>query len=40
MADQISTISKVRLKDKIGALSPADMQEIESAIRVQLGFSR
>ncbi len=40
MADQIATISKIRLKDKIGTLSPADMQGIENAIRVQLGLPR
>lgn len=38
MADQIATVSKIRLKGKIGALSPADMQAVEQAIRVQLGF--
>jgi mRNA interferase MazF len=40
MADQIATISKIRLKEKIGTLSPADMQGIENAIRVQLGLPR
>ena len=38
MADQIATVTKLRLKEKIGALSSAEMQAIEQAIRVQLGF--
>lgn len=38
MADQIATVAKMRLKEKIGALSSADMQAIEQAIRLQLGF--
>ena len=39
MADQIATVAKLRLKEKIGALSPAEMQAIEQAIRVcSLGF--
>ncbi|MBI5120253.1 MAG: type II toxin-antitoxin system PemK/MazF family toxin [Rhodospirillales bacterium] len=38
MADQIATVAKMRLKEKIGTLSSADMQAIEQAIRLQLGF--
>lgn len=39
MADQIATVSKQRLGSKAGNLSRQDMQAIERAIRVQLGFS-
>lgn len=39
MADQIATVSKLRLKEKIGSLSPSGMQDIERAIRLQLGIS-
>ena len=39
MADQIATVSKERLKSKLGALSRADMQSLERAIRLQLGLS-
>ncbi|MBF0268668.1 MAG: type II toxin-antitoxin system PemK/MazF family toxin [Alphaproteobacteria bacterium] len=38
MADQIATVAKIRLKEKIATLSPADMQAIEQALKVQLGF--
>ena len=38
MADQIATASKQRLQRKMGSLSPADMDAVERAIRVQLGF--
>jgi mRNA interferase MazF len=38
MADQIATVSKLRLKNRIGALSADDMAAIERAIGVQLGF--
>lgn len=36
MADQIATASKVRLRDRIGALSAADVAALERAMRVQL----
>lgn len=39
MADQISTVSKQRLKRRIGAVSREEMQAVERAIRVQLGLS-
>lgn len=38
MADQLSTISKLRLRDMLGRLSREDMAAIERAIRLQLGF--
>ena len=38
MADQIATVSKQRLKTKLGDLSPGDMADIERIIRVQLGL--
>jgi mRNA-degrading endonuclease toxin of MazEF toxin-antitoxin module len=40
MADQISTVSKLRLREAMGRLSVADMEAIERAIRLQLGLSR
>jgi mRNA interferase MazF len=36
MADQLATVSKLRLQGSIGALSPADMGSVEQAIKVQL----
>lgn len=38
MADQLSTISKLRLGDRIGRLSPADIAAVESAVSLQLGL--
>ena len=38
IADQIATVSKLRLRAQIGQLSMPDMAGIERAIRVQLGF--
>lgn len=39
MADQITTISKQRLRERIAALSPEDMAGIDRVIRLQLGLS-
>lgn len=39
MADQLTTVSKVRLTDMVGRLSKADLQKIEQAIKVQLGLN-
>jgi mRNA interferase MazF len=39
MADQLSTVSKLRLKNIAGQLSQADMAQVERAIKVQLGLS-
>ena len=38
MADQLTTVSKLRLINRVGRLSPADMANVETAIRVQLGL--
>jgi mRNA interferase MazF len=38
MADQLATVSKSRLSQKVGGLSQADMEQVERAIRVQLGL--
>jgi mRNA interferase MazF len=38
MADQLSTISKLRLRDRMGRLSREDMTSVERAIRLQLGL--
>jgi mRNA interferase MazF len=40
MADQIATVSKQRLKSKLGDVSREDMLGMERAIRVQLGLGR
>lgn len=39
MADQIGTISKQRLREKIGSLGRADMAAIERVICLQLGLN-
>lgn len=36
MADQITTTSKARLRDRMEALSPADMRAVEDAVLQQL----
>ena len=38
MADQLSTISKRRLRDRVGRLDQGDMTAIERAICLQLGI--
>ena len=38
MADQLTTISKVRLRERLGKLGAEDMQEVARIIRLQLGF--
>ena len=38
MADQIATVSKLRLQQSLGTLSRPDIERIEQAIRVQLGL--
>mgnify|MGYP003394041929 FL=1 len=37
-ADQIATVSKQRLKEKIGRLNESDMEAVELAINIQLGL--
>ncbi len=39
MADQLTTVSKIRLQQILGSLSPDDLTGIERAIKVQLGLS-
>ena len=36
MADQIATVSKQRLIDRIGKLTLSDLRLVEQAVRVQL----
>ncbi len=38
MADQLSTISKLRLRDRAGRLSGEEMAAVERAICLQLGL--
>lgn len=40
MADQIMAADKVRLKDRVGALSRQDMTDVEEAIKVHLGLPK
>ena len=39
MADQLTTVSKLRLNNLIGKLSHSDMQLVEQAIKTQLDLS-
>jgi mRNA interferase MazF len=39
MADQLTTLSKLRLSKKVDDLSSDDLRAVERAIRVQLGLS-
>ncbi len=39
LADQITTVSKTRLKNQIGRLSADDMKKIAHAVRTQLGLT-
>jgi mRNA interferase MazF len=39
MAGQLTTVSKTRLISRIGRVSARDMQQVERAVRVQLGLS-
>lgn len=39
MADQIATVSKLRLSQRVGALSDSDVLLVDAAIRVQLGLN-
>ena len=38
MADQITTVSKLRLINRAGELTNADMRKVEHAVKVQLGL--
>jgi mRNA interferase MazF len=39
MADQLTTVSKRRLQNRVGSVSKIDMQAVEQAIKVQLGLT-
>ena len=39
MADQLTTVSKARLINRVGTLPERDMRRVERAVRVQLGLS-
>jgi mRNA interferase MazF len=39
MADQLTTVSKLRLANREGQLTNGDMRKVERAVRVQLGLS-
>jgi mRNA interferase MazF len=38
MADQLTTVSKSRLMNKVGTLSNADMKKVEQAVETQLAL--
>jgi mRNA-degrading endonuclease toxin of MazEF toxin-antitoxin module len=38
MADQLATVSKLRLLNRVARLSPRDMSNVEEARRVQLAL--
>lgn len=39
MADQLTTVSKRRLQNRVSRLSKADLQAVEQAMKVQLGLT-
>ena len=39
MADQILTVARERLTNKAGAVKPAELRQLERALRVQLGLA-
>ena len=39
MADQIMTVSKERLTERLGLLSPHELHAVEMAMRIQLGLA-
>jgi mRNA interferase MazF len=38
MADQLTTVSKLRLSGKMGMIATADLEQVESKIKLQLGL--
>jgi mRNA interferase MazF len=38
MADQLATVSKIRLLNLAGVLSEEDMRKVEEAVKIQLGI--
>jgi mRNA interferase MazF len=39
VADQLATVSKLRLSTRVGVLSPVDLMKVGEAIKVQLDLS-
>lgn len=39
LADQLTTVSKLRLSNHVGRLSDADLQKVEQVVKVQLGLA-
>jgi mRNA interferase MazF len=39
MADQIMTVSKERLIERLGSISPHEMHGVDMALRIQLGLA-
>jgi mRNA interferase MazF len=39
MADQLTTVSKVRVQNRMARLSGSDLQSAEQAIKIQLGLT-
>ena len=39
LADQLTTVSKLRLSNIVGRLSEADLQQVEQVVKVQLGLA-
>ena len=39
MADQLTTVSKLRLSNRIGRLSPADLAQVERIVKLQLDLT-
>ena len=40
MADQLTTVSKTRLQNRVGKLSKTDMDAVAQAIKVQLELTK
>ena len=38
MADQLATVSKLRLLTRVGAVSEGDMRKVEEVVKIQLGI--
>lgn len=39
IASQLTTVSKLRVSNKVGQLSPKDMQKVEQVVKLQLGLN-
>lgn len=39
MASQLTTVSKLRVRNKLGELAPKDMQKVEQVVKLQLGLA-